>query len=219
MSRTLFISRYLNSDSYFHSLAEKYFLEITELELLDFQAIEFESPNSEYLFFYSRKAIDFFIKIADLKGYKVAVFGASTGEYLFRKTGRKADFTGETSGRETARQFRKLYANESVCFVIGKQSLRSVHGLFPAKSNWTELCVYSQESKSHVQLKEFDMAVLTSPLNAEAFLKNGGKAVNYFAIGRSTQRALKLKSIISEIPEESSERALALLVEEYLKRK
>lgn len=185
-------------------------------ELMTFDFVPFSSPNTQWLFFYSKKGVEYFLQQSNFQGFKLAAFAPKTAKFIREKTNCDLDFVGDGKAENTASMFVELVKEDSVCFVIGRNSLRSVQGQFKDRHSWTELIVYDQKIKKDLKLAHYDLAILTSPMNVQAFIENMGTSTHFFSIGLSTYQELKGNNLDSLIADRASEESLCLLVEEFL---
>ena len=99
----LFISRKLSQDSLFDSLVNEG-IEIYDESLIDFTAIPFTKPKTDWIFFYSKKGIDFYFENLDFDpSQSYAVLGSATASYFKIKTNHSVDFIGNNNGEQIAR--------------------------------------------------------------------------------------------------------------------
>ena len=132
MDKSVFISRDLSVNSPFRSQLEAKGFKVVDRSLLDFQGIPFEAfPTTDWIFFYSRKAVDFFLK--QLESFptdlKVAAFGPGTAAALSKHKIRP-DFTGTGEGSSTLTAFLKIVGQQSsVLFPQARNSRRTIEKL------------------------------------------------------------------------------------------
>jgi len=108
---------------------------------------------------------------------------------------------------------------EDITFVCGRQSLRSVHG-HPSLSSFhlRECVIYDQSLREDISSATFDLAIMTSPLNFEAFAKAKRTASTYMAIGDTTAAALHKQGIAPLIAASPSEDGIAATLSNWLAR-
>lgn len=188
-------------------LCNTHSLEATHFSLLEFSKLDFELPESDYLFFYSKSGVRYFFEYynqlkADRK-YKVICFGPETAKYC--KQFMEVSFHGDGTPGKALKIIKDNLGDHSIAFVCGRRSLRSVHK-FMEEPRIQECVVYDSNPKRDIVLGKFDLAILTSPLNAISFINNGGRALHYISIGSTTAKQfeqLNISSLQSKVPSES----------------
>jgi len=210
---TVFVSRDLDSNSDLYNLLKEIKADFYATSLIDFTPVSFTIPATEWLFFYSKTAVRHFFQSienkVELDNYKFAAFGKSTGKLLEEKIGKHLNFYGVAQKEPVAISLTESIGDQSICFVVGKQSLRSVQSLLPKHIQQSEIIVYNNEGNKSIELKKYDIAVITSPLNAFTFLSSGGSADHFISIGQTTSNALASKNITSIIAPTPSEEGLS----------
>jgi uroporphyrinogen-III synthase len=163
--------------------------------LLAFTPVPFElPPPTDWIFFYSSRAVTFF-----LAGYpgqppaevRLATIGPGTAATLAEHW-RPADFVGSGHPLAVAEAFAaRLAAGTTVLFPRARRSRQSVQTRLPARIKSVDLIVYDNAIATQLTVPVTDVAVLTSPLNAEAYLAAVSRpAERLVAIGSSTARWL-----------------------------
>lgn len=221
MSRRVFISRDLRSDSPFRRLLRKQAYEVSGRSLIEFSAIKFTSPpTTDWVFCYSSRSAEFFLKrLAELgispQDYpNYAALGKGTAQRLV-ELGIEPAFTGTGAPEDTAAAFGVRAAGQSVLFPRAEQSRQSIQRLLEGKLEMLDLIVYRNRQIRDLQLPDTDFVVLTSPLNARAYAacKGYSKAQRIVAIGHTTARALDALGVKDyRIADQASEEALAASV-------
>jgi uroporphyrinogen-III synthase len=219
----LFISRKLSQDSLFHSCVNQG-IDIYDESLIDFTAIPFTKPETNWIFFYSKKGIDFYFENLDLDtSQNYAVLGSATASYFNLKTNHFVDFIGNNNGEQIAERLKKTINGDSITFIKAKNSIESVETYFVESDNHKALAIYENRIKKVEAIKSMeipscDIVVLTSPMNAKAWFDYKSYTnEKVIAIGKTT--AFKIKTIINrEVPycKHPSENALYYLVKENL---
>ncbi len=204
----LFISRYLDTHSPINFLVEKNFV-ITAESLIEFDVVSVQQPTTDWVFFYSKKGIDCYFDqhLEILDHQRVACFGEQTALYLTYRTSINAHFVGTGEAHTTRDKWRASDLKGSICFVRGELSRRSIIDELKSDHTIQELVIYRQRIKQITLSKEYDIAVLTSPLNVQGFFANGGNASHFIAIGPTTADELMRYNkhvIIAASPSESS---------------
>ncbi len=198
-SADIFISRKLEEDSILLDYFKSNSLTFHDQSLIDFSPVKFERPWSEWLFFYSKKGVRYYFDQQPpqrMRSHKLACFGPGTASYLLDNYGFMPDYIGTGEKNSTAGGLLNSAANESVCFVVGKNSIRSVQDLIGEKLEWTEICVYDNIPSPKATLSTYKTAIITSPMNYESFVANGGSADHIISIGATTSQ--KIAEITSD---------------------
>lgn len=179
--------------------------QVEGISFVKFKSIQFEViPKAEWIFFYSRNGVDFFISqlndIKLLKDYKLAAIGVGTAATL-KERDLEPDFVGNGQPDKVAEQFFKECNPESVLFPKAENSKNSIRNLIEGKCICYDLNVYSNEPEGRLINTIPDCIVFTSPLNVEGFFRMNQIPVNckIISIGPSTTKKLKgyyLKDII-----------------------
>jgi uroporphyrinogen-III synthase len=219
--KTVFISRNLKPDSIFKQMLENQDFKVFGMSLVSFQKIDFALPQKpDWLFFYSKNGVRFFLEKVDLayfKNVKIGTIGEGTAAFLESKNLTVA-FTGNGNPEETARQFSRVASGSKVLFARAKNSKKSVQTNLNDAIEIQDLIVYENLPKSNVAIRDFDVLVFTSPMNVETYFENKKLIDNQqvIAIGATTATALQNLNIhdfiISKEPSESALAAAVLLV-------
>ncbi|HKK75308.1 MAG TPA: uroporphyrinogen-III synthase [Saprospiraceae bacterium] len=198
MDKTLFISRSLASDSPVRAFAQKHQLELRAESLIEFTPVQFGTPPpADWLFFYSKKGVQYFMRTLRDRGQKlntpVAVLGLGTLNAL-KEFGKSADFAGNGRPEEVAAAFKKIAAGQRVLFVRAQQSRRSIQKLLEGEVIVEDLIAYANEIRLPQRDVRGDYLLLTSPMNAEAYAQkcelNAAEII--VAIGQTTAAKLKV---------------------------
>ncbi len=190
----IFISRKLEEDSILLDYFQSKKLSFLDQSLIDFKPVKFERAWSEWLFFYSKKGVRYYFDqqpLQRMRSHKLACFGPGTASYLLDNYGFMPDFIGTGDKNSTAIGLLNSAANESVCFVVGRRSIRSVQELVAEKLESTEICVYDNTPVTVTNLQTYKTAIITSPMNYESFITNGGTAKHVISIGATTSQKIK----------------------------
>lgn len=191
---SIFISRELDSNSELNEFSASISAYLDDFSLIEFTQIPFIPPRERWLFFYSKSGVRYFFNQIesefDITKYKFASFGPSTGKYLESRIGKSISFCGNTDTNEVTSSLVELIGMDSICFVVGKQSLRSVQSILPKTISSSEIIVYNNQPLTNVELRQYDIAIITSPMNASTFLKQGGRAEHYISIGSTTSESM-----------------------------
>lgn len=175
---SLFVSRRLNENSPILTFCQKQKITVHHESLLLFSKLEFSGLlDGDWLFFYSKSGIKFFLQqISDhqsLADYKIACYGPSTAKMWNELSEVKVRFIGNGKPKDVPKDFRKAIAqNETVVFVRAKHSKMSVQKEIEADIDCVDIIAYENNRRNDVQLEtDYDFAMLTSPMNADAFIE------------------------------------------------
>ena len=193
--KRLFISRKLEPQNDFFQTLVRMGFEVYAESLLRFEAVDFGPvPKTEWIFFYSKRAVDFFFKRAVLEDPlpRLATMGQGTGQSL-QRFGLKAQFVGNGIPEQTAHQFLQEAKGQSVLFPRAQQSRKSVQSILGQSIESVDLVVYQNLPKIIVDIPAADILVFTSPMNAKTYFENypllaGQKII---AMGPSTASELE----------------------------
>lgn len=218
---TIFISRKLPKDSPFLEILTSKGYTIIDESLLEFAPVPFSCPkDADWLFFYSKKGVEYFFETAPAfpERVKFAALGEGTAQLLAQYI-EKVDFVGEGHPETVAENFKHKTQNQKICFVQAKNSQQSVQKLLVPHAQTQNLVVYdniiSAQPLSQAA-QNAQILVFTSPLNVEAFAQKAELQISrYFcaAIGNTTAKKLvDLGHTNPSIAENPSEMALAELI-------
>jgi len=220
MKTKVFISRSLEDESPFRSALHGYNVQIRDELLIQFSPIAYNQPQSDWIFFYSRTGVKFFIENGgDLTEKKIGTFGPQTALFFEHYTDIKPDFIGSGEKYDVTERLSQILKKSSCLFVIGKNSLRSVQSIRNSSSD-LEVIVYDNKPKEEFNIDPPDIAVFTSPMAARTYFKKYPKRNHSnLAIGQTTlTELLKLNRINSVKSEKASEYSLAQKVIEKLNK-
>ena len=185
------------AESLFHDF-EKEGINVFSESLLKFTPIPFVKPNTDWIFFYSKKGVDFFFQANAYDAtQKYGVMGASTGIHFTSKTQKTPDYIGNNNGSEIAIELGQILADRSITFIKAKNSISGVEKHLVSTDNRYGLAIYNNEVLSEDTIESFgipkcEIVVLTSPKNAEAWFKfRQHTNESVFAIGETTARTIK----------------------------
>lgn len=228
MTTTVFISRYLGQNSIFHSRLREEGIWVQGESLLRFTGVEgFELPKADWLFFYSSNAVGFLAKNYQRipEGVRCAALGQSAKRALRNYFDYEADFVGTGVPSETTDLFVAAAGKDRVAFLQAEHSRASVQKAAGKRLNATSHIVYRNEVRELEKPIWADIVVLTSPLNARAFVQSHhGQLPNIplIAIGKSTAKQLKRLGFSKQqyrIADEPREESLADAVLEFIASK
>lgn len=211
---TIFISRDLKKDSIFKALLTNK-TQVIGVSLLEFSPVEFEAlPVTDWLFFYSKKGIDYCLsQLDDWSNLPpIGVIGQASADFLLEKYALEVQFIGTGHPVTTAEQFLPLVKEKKVTFVQAQHSKQSVQKLIAQTIQINNLIVYDNHIKQHFELPTADILVFTSPLNVRAYFSKYSYQIHQkiISIGNVTTDALEQQGIQQIITaEKPSEQALA----------
>ncbi|MEO8069364.1 MAG: hydroxymethylbilane synthase [Flavobacteriales bacterium] len=208
----VFITRALSGDELMVRASAAHGITVIGAALFSPRAIEFIVPeNFDRIFFTSRNAVRFFAQGGGrLDDAPCDAIGSGTAEEL-RRHGAEVAFVGD--GPDTpriARDYAERFSVQRVLFPCANEGQRTVQSALLA-GNALDLHVYRMEPTGSIVVPDVDVAIITSPTNAEASHAvqplDGFKHV--IAMGTSTaQRIAELSSVQAIIPWASNEMAL-----------
>ena len=193
----VFISRNLDVESVFLQKLQSAGFKVIGESLIEFSPVPFdEIPETDWIFFYSKKAVRYFFthsRQANLKvDAKIAALGAGTAEAL-REWQVEAYFTGTGEPTSTARAFLQTARGQRVLFPRAQHSRQSVQRALADVIEAVDLIVYRNEPRTDFALPTCDWLVFTSPLNVQAYAQKyeilPGQSI--LAIGETTAKALR----------------------------
>lgn len=219
--KRVFISREQHPESFFKKHLEEKGFAVFAQSLVAFSACPVtEIPEAEWVFFYSKRGIQFFfeaiqkLEIKRSQSVKYACIGEGTAKALSRHK-IKPDFVGTGQPDSTAAAFLKIGRGKKVLFPQALNSRQSIQYLLADAVESIPLVVYENKPLSTFEIPECDFLVFTSPMNAEAYygryaLKPEQKVI---AIGQTTGeclRNLEVKEVF--VADEPSEKGLVDLL-------
>lgn len=220
MDKSVFISRELSLNSPFRNQLKAEGFKITDRSLLDFKLIPFDAfPTTDWIFFYSRKSVDFFVKQLENipTDLKIAAYGTGTAAALTSHH-ITSDFIGSGEGKTTLTAFLKIAKQKpSVLFPQARHSRRTIEHLAGDQLISFPLIVYDNIAKPTIEASSASFLVFTSPLNVQAYFDhhNASNHQKIIVIGNTTGAALEGYGIddfkVAEIPSEEGLVAAVLL--------
>lgn len=199
---TVLITRDLNEDSFFKNVLIGNGYTVTGISFIETKAVAYTTiPKTDWIFFPSSNAIDFFFKQNPSIESKVkfAVVGKGS-ELTLKKHGKNAAFVGQINDTKIiGKKFAKTVGSEKVLFPQAKGGLRTIQQQFEDAEKLTDLIVYETVKKTNLQLPNVEIIVFTSPSNAESFFEKTkiNKNQKIIAIGKSTEKKLKELGVIN----------------------
>ncbi len=213
----LFISRPIETNSPINYLVNKQITVISK-SLIDISPVTVSQAEEDWIFFYSKKAISFYFE----QGHKiqphqrVACFGESTALHFEKLYQQTAEFIGTGDESATLALWQIKAVSGSICFMRGELSRRALIEELKDHHHISEKIIYQQQLKKVKLDQDYDLAIMTSPLNVQNFLANGGKADHYISIGATTATELLKYGISSKISSAPNEKAILEAVLEEL---
>ncbi len=192
---SVLITRDLNDDSFFKNVLQGNGYKVHGISFIETKKVETaQTPQSDWVFFASSKAVDFFFEQnPELKPKtKFGVIGKST-ELELKKHNRNAAFVGSINDtKAVGKKFAKAVGIETVLFPQAKGGLRTIQQQFEDAEKLTDLVVYETVKKENEKLPQADVIVFTSPSNVTSFFEKWKitSAQKVIAIGKSTEKKL-----------------------------
>ncbi|MFZ1687692.1 MAG: hydroxymethylbilane synthase [Flavobacteriales bacterium] len=208
----VFITRSMDGDELLIRTLKAHDATVTGAALFTAHAIPFTMPDAfDRIFFTSRNAVRFFVQGGGRLGDAPCdAIGAGTAEEL-RKHGAEVAFIGD--GPDTpsiAQEYAHRFTTQRVLFPCADEGQRTLQRVLPA-DRVIDLHVYSMQPISSAQVPEADVAIITSPANAEALhaLRSLDRFDHVIAMGTSTARRIAdLSGLRAVVPWASNEMAL-----------
>jgi len=170
--KSIFISRHLQADSPFNHLIQDLNLKITDESLIKISQIRYSyTPQTNWIFFTSKNAIDFFFaQNPNLKeDVKYGVISKASADHLlnFKKT---ASFIGQgVDLLHIGKEFKEVLQNESVLFPQAIDSYQTIQKQLAFTNTCFNLYVYKTNIKTDFDIPYSDILIFTSPSNVEAY--------------------------------------------------
>lgn len=206
--KRIFISRNIASSSPIRDAIGNYIL--VDQSLIEFSALDFEAPQADWIFFYSRNGVKYFFEGGqfELYPYLWACMSGGTADELSHYIS-DISFVGNGTPAEVTSSFKNVTNPDDVtCFIRAQNSLDSVNKGLGREADFS-LPVYTNIPKSNIPDQEFDILIFTSPMNVDAwFDKRKYKNEKVISIGKTTANHLATYGIenviIAETPSEES---------------
>lgn len=204
----IFVSRHLEDDSPLLLFCQINGFEILHESLLKFSPIPFDKiPKGDWLFFYSKSGIKYFTQqLTDehtIEGYKIACYGPSTSALWKSTMGTIPAFTGDGKPLNVPADFMKiLQLTDSVVFIRALHSKMAVQRAIEKDISCTDIIAYQNTQRHDVDLDGlFDIALLTSPMNADAFFESKpGYTGQIITLGTTTSDHISLTHQKESLP-------------------
>lgn len=170
--KSIFISRKLANDSPFISLIQNENCRIIDQSLIQTTQIRYSyTPQTAWIFFTSKNAIDYFFAQSPNLPEKVkyGVISSASANHLLNHN-IKADFIGEGINLlNIAKDFREILQNESVLFPQAIDSYQTIQKQLAFTNTCNNLYVYKTIIKNDFELPYSDILIFTSPSNVIAY--------------------------------------------------
>lgn len=166
---------------------------ITAQSFLHFESVTFDTDiQSDWLFFYSQKGVEFYLDQAPAFTGNIGAYGPSTAAKL-KNNGIEATFIGTGSAKLTAEKLNAQAKGSSITFIKGSKSLNSLAPLLHTSIHVDHRIVYRQSPMKRQIAQPPDILVFTSPLNFEAYISSNPiqKRQKIFAIGSTTASTIR----------------------------
>lgn len=202
--KSIFISREVHESNTLNRWLTKLGFTVENKSLIDLKKLTIkELPKSDWLFFSSKHAVEFFfMQKPDIGTTKIGCIGKSTSQKI-RELGLKADFIGQsTDTKLVGKQFSARVGLGKVVFPVARESMRTIQWQFPKQQNVIDLPIYAALKVPHVVAETTDVLVFTSPSNAESYLEKNSihPHQKIIAMGEATEKSLlKAKVKASQI--------------------
>lgn len=200
-SKSIFISREAHESNNLNRWLTNLGFNVECKSLIDLKKLTIkELPKSDWLFFSSKHAVEFFfMQKPDIGTTKIGCIGKSTSQAI-RELGLRADFIGQsTDTKLVGKQFSARVGLGKVVFPVARESMRTIQWQFPKQQNCIDLPVYAALKVPHEVVETTDILVFTSPSNAESYLEKNKihPHQKVIAMGEATEKSL-LKAKVNE---------------------
>jgi hydroxymethylbilane synthase len=170
--KRIFISRKLAPDSPFIILLRDQNFEVIDQSLIEITQIRFSyTPQTNWIFFTSKNAIDyFFAQNPDVPmAVKFGVISNASAKHLL-KYDVTADFIGKGVNLvHIAKEFRAIVQNESVLFPQAIDSYQTIQKQLTFTNSCYNLYVYKTSIRTDFDLPYSDILIFTSPSNVTSY--------------------------------------------------
>ena len=200
-AKNIFISRDAHENNNLNRWLTNLGFTVESKSLIDLKKLTIkELPKSDWLFFSSKHAVEFFfMQKPEIGTTKIGCIGKSTSQAI-RELGLRADFIGQsTDTKLVGKQFSARVGLGKVVFPIPRDSMRTIQWQFPKQQNVIDLPIYATLKVPHEVAETTDLLVFTSPSNAESYLEKNKihPHQKIIAMGEATQKSL-LKAKVKE---------------------
>lgn len=176
-------------------------IELIYHSFLSFEQFQIsEIPEVDVLFFSSKRAVDFFLKLQIVSsGFQVACIGNATQHYLENR-GINVDFAGSNSSRpqEVSKELHR-WLNGRTCGLVTAEESQHTIASYLEESLISYITPYRTVIHDDKLDSPMDVLVFTSPSNVKGFLqKNEIHHQKVVAWGKTTEEFL-LKNAIQNV--------------------
>lgn len=212
--RSVFITRSLNEDDPLWSGIVSKGIEVKAFSLIRIIPLPYAIPQKpfDWIFLSSSNAVSIFLPNYEGNA-KIAVTGNATANAC-RSFGYNPDFIGSGGDMlKVGEAFSKVLKNETVLFPCAESGSGRIRTpLVP--SQFHVLPIYKTEGVSQPDIPDTDIVLLTSPSNAEVFLKHSSVSNKIIvAIGHTTKDHLISKNVADvRVPDQPTTAAIVELI-------
>ncbi len=200
--KSIFISRDQHESNNLNRWLKSLGFTIESKSLIDLKKLTIkELPKSDWLFFSSKHAVEFFfMQKPNIGTTKIGCIGKSTSQAI-RELGLRADFIGQsTDTKLVGKQFSARVGLGKVVFPVARESMRTIQWQFPKQQNVIDLPIYAALKVPHEVTETTDILVFTSPSNAESYLEKNKihPHQKIIAMGEATEKSLLKAKVKAE---------------------
>lgn len=146
-------------------------------------------PPVDFVFVYSPRGAAELVKATFGQSFLLGAMGKRTAEILQEKY--RLSFIGNGDASAAAKTITEMFSIDSIAFIEAQNSLKSVEKLLDSSIKKYSVVVYSNTPRI-IDLPSIDIAVLTSPMNVQAFQKSMlQKPSTFIVIGETTAQAVR----------------------------
>ncbi len=216
--KNVFISRVLQPSSPIKDVIGNN--QIVAISLIQFSALDFDVPQADWVFFYSRNGVKYFFENGNYELYPFlwACMSKGTADELSHYV-TDISFIGNGNPEEVANSYKNIIGTKEVtCFIRAENSLDSIHKRLDRPNDYS-IPVYKNSPIQDIPKQKFDILIFTSPMSADAWFQNTRyNNEDIIAIGPTTADHLLntygIKNVT--IAESPSEKAIANCLQSLL---
>lgn len=191
-TKRIFISREQTEQSLFRRLMEQRGCEVIAQSLIDIRPVQVaRCPTATVYCFSSRNAVrELAAQHPTVPAEEYWALGEGTAAAM-RSVGWEPTYVGTGDALQVAAHLQARQPDH-VVFPCAQHSRASIQDALGHAVSWQNLVVYSNRPKEQVDIPPVDIAVLTSPMNADAFVRQYPHKfpIHWVAIGEPTQTHL-----------------------------
>ncbi len=188
--KRIFISRNLKSSSPIRNIIGEN--QLVDQSLIQFSALDFEIPQADWIFFYSRNGVKYFFENGNYELYPFlwACMSDGTADELSTYV-TDISFIGQGSPQEVAQLYKNtVRPGEVTCFVRAENSLDSINKHLNNTDDFS-IPVYRNIPTEDIPEGGFDILIFTSPMNVDIWFEHHQyRNENVIAIGSTTANQL-----------------------------